>query len=85
MQSNNVTLQQMSELVRKRRNSFERYVLTKRILKDIIHGEDKSKPYSDATLVKKLADREVSLSRRGVAKYREALGIKGSFDRREIS
>lgn len=56
----------------------------KTIMKEFIVGENKNKPYSDAELVKLLEDKGIKLSRRGVAKYRDALGIKGSFDRKVL-
>lgn len=56
----------------------------KEMIKELINGEDKQKPYSDQALVKILNERNIDISRRAVAKYREELGIKGSFDRREL-
>ena len=55
----------------------------KKILKAVIDGEDKGHPYSDSRLSKELKEQGILLSRRGVAKYREELGIKGSFERKE--
>ena len=56
----------------------------KEMIKELINGEDKQKPYSDQAIVKILNERNIDISRRAVAKYREELGIKGSFDRREL-
>ena len=56
----------------------------KEMIKELINGEDKHKPYSDQAIVKILNERNIDISRRAVAKYREELGIKGSFDRREL-
>lgn len=56
----------------------------KKIIKELIDGENKKKPYSDQALVKLLEDRGVKLSRRGAAKYREEMGIRGSFERKEF-
>lgn len=56
----------------------------KKILKNMIEQEDKKKPYSDSKLVEELKKKDITLSRRAVAKYREEMNIKGSFDRREI-
>ena len=56
----------------------------KEMIKELINGEDKYKPYSDQAIVKILNERNIDISRRAVAKYREELGIKGSFDRREL-
>ena len=49
-----------------------------------IKNENKAKPYSDQKLKDMLDAKGISVSRRVVAKYREALGIKGSFDRKEM-
>ena len=56
----------------------------KEILKDIIENEDKSDPLSDSDLVERLEEMGIPISRRTVAKYRDALGIKGRFDRRLV-
>lgn len=56
----------------------------KKILKSLIEQEDKKKPYSDSKLVEELKKRGIILSRRAIAKYREEMNIKGSFDRKEI-
>lgn len=56
----------------------------KQMIRDFISGEDKKKPYSDAKLVKLLQEKNIDISRRAVAKYREELGIKGSFDRKMV-
>lgn len=60
-------------------------MLIKEKIKEIVIGECKQNPYSDIDLVKKLQEYNISVSRRTVAKYRQELGIKGSFDRREFS
>ncbi|MBO8463231.1 MAG: RNA polymerase factor sigma-54 [Firmicutes bacterium] len=54
----------------------------KKILKEIIATENKIKPYSDQKLSTLLAERNISISRRTVAKYREELGIRGTFERK---
>ena len=56
----------------------------KKILKSLIEQEDKKKPYSDSKLVEELKKRGIILSRRAIAKYREEMNIKGSFERKEI-
>ena len=56
----------------------------KAMIQEIVDGENKKKPYSDQAIVKILNERNIDISRRAVAKYREELGIKGSFDRREL-
>lgn len=44
-------------------------------LKDIVKKEDRKKPLSDQKLQKILADRDINLSRRTIAKYRDELKI----------
>lgn len=55
----------------------------KTYLRKLIQEEDKRKPYSDARLVTLLEEKKIRISRRAVAKYREAMGIRGSFERKE--
>ena len=47
----------------------------KEIIGSIIEQEDPKKPLSDRSIVDKLAERDIKLARRTVAKYREELGI----------
>ena len=54
----------------------------KETIRGLITGEDKQKPYSDQEIVNILKEKQIDISRRAVAKYREELGIKGSFARR---
>lgn len=54
----------------------------KKLLQKFIHEEDKSKPLSDAKIVKKLAEKDIVVSRRTVAKYRESLNIGSSSARK---
>lgn len=54
----------------------------KQSVKELIESEDRTHPYSDQELSRLLSRRNIKISRRTVAKYREELGIKGSFDRR---
>lgn len=54
----------------------------KQYIKKYIETEDKSKPYSDQALSRILNKQNIQVSRRAIAKYREELGIKGSFGRR---
>ena len=49
----------------------------------LIREEDPSHPLSDQALTDSLRSRGINISRRAVAKYRESMGIKGSFDRRQ--
>ncbi len=54
----------------------------KKQLCEIIGGEDKSAPLSDAQLSDILKQRGFELSRRTVAKYRDELGIPGTYVRK---
>ncbi|MEX2232766.1 MAG: RNA polymerase factor sigma-54 [Cyclobacteriaceae bacterium] len=56
----------------------------KQIIKDIIEGEDKNKPFSDDKLEKILNDKGYNIARRTVAKYREQLNIPVARLRKEI-
>lgn len=55
----------------------------RRKLKDIVDNEDKSNPLSDDALVKELAAQGIKLARRTVTKYRKAMNIPSSRQRRE--
>ena len=52
-------------------------------LKEIVKNEDKSKPLSDDALVEELAKQGIKLTRRTVTKYRKAMDIPSSRQRRE--
>lgn len=52
-------------------------------LKEIVDGEDKSSPLSDDALVSELAKHGFKLARRTVTKYRKAMNIPSSRQRRE--
>lgn len=54
----------------------------RRKLKEIIDHEDKSAPLSDDDLVKEMAKHGYELARRTVTKYRKAMGIPSSRQRR---
>ena len=54
----------------------------KKKIKELIDTEDKQKPYSDSKLVKLLSKSGIEISRRVVAKYREELWIKSSYERK---
>ena len=56
----------------------------KRILAEIIEGEDKKKPLSDEKLKNILTEKGYVIARRTVAKYREQLGIPVARLRKEI-
>jgi len=50
----------------------------------IVAAEDSKRPLSDQQIAKMLADEEVDIARRTVAKYREMLGILPSSKRRQV-
>lgn len=51
-------------------------------IKALIDSEDPSKPFSDQKLVTLLAEENINIARRTVAKYREQLGVGSSSKRR---
>jgi RNA polymerase sigma-54 factor len=52
-------------------------------IRGIITGEDPQKPYSDQHIAALLSDNSIEIARRTVAKYREAMGILPSSQRRQ--
>ncbi|MEG1870424.1 MAG: RNA polymerase factor sigma-54 [Peptostreptococcaceae bacterium] len=56
----------------------------KDIIKEIIDKEDKKKPFSDEMVCTELSKKNLNISRRTVAKYREEMGIKSSSKRKRI-
>lgn len=54
-------------------------------IKQLIEGEDPKKPLSDNKLMAMLEDKEISVARRTIAKYREAMGIPSSSDRKKLN
>ena len=56
----------------------------KKMIADFVEGEDKRKPLSDQKIVEMLAEREQKISRRTVAKYRDALKIPSSSKRKRF-
>jgi len=52
-------------------------------LQELVDGEDKQKPYSDEELVERLAAAGITVARRTVTKYRKAMKIPSSRQRRE--
>ncbi len=54
----------------------------KRLLREWIAAEDKRKPLSDSAIAQQLAALDIAVSRRAIAKYRSALGIPGTAERR---
>ena len=57
----------------------------KDMIANLISAEDPESPLSDQQIVAKLADRNLTIARRTVAKYREELGILPSNLRRQYS
>ena len=56
----------------------------KKILKEIIDNEDKTKPLSDIELSNKLLEKGYKIARRTVSKYREQLEISVARLRKEL-
>ena len=54
-------------------------------LQEIVDGEDKQHPLSDDELVQQLAASGITVARRTVTKYRKAMGILSSRQRRDWS
>lgn len=54
----------------------------KTMIKEIIDGEDHTKPFSDQDIVGILSEKGIEISRRTVAKYREGMNILSSSKRR---
>lgn len=54
----------------------------KQAIEKIIAAEDKRKPWSDQQICNQLMDRNMTISRRTVVKYREQLGIPASSKRK---
>ena len=53
-------------------------------LRKLIGDEDMRRPYSDSALVKLLKQQDIKIARRTVAKYREAMGILPSTQRKQL-
>ena len=56
----------------------------KAFLKEIVEAEDPLKPLSDDAIAKVFKDRGINVARRTIAKYREAMSIASSSDRKKI-
>ena len=54
----------------------------KSTIKDIVDNEDRKKPLSDQKIADKLKEKDIEISRRTVAKYRDEIGIPSSSIRR---
>lgn len=59
-------------------------VSVKDMIKSIIECENKAKPLSDSSICEVLNKKEIEISRRTIAKYREELGIKSSSQRKRL-
>lgn len=53
-------------------------------IRGIIEGEDPRRPFSDQHIAQVLADQNIEIARRTVAKYREIMGILPSSKRRQV-
>ena len=53
-------------------------------IREIIAHEDPKKPLSDAKIVKRLAEEDIDIARRTVAKYREMMGVLSSSKRKKV-
>ena len=53
-------------------------------IKQIVSAEDPKKPFSDQAIVRLLAQKDIHIARRTVAKYREILGILPSSKRKRL-
>lgn len=56
----------------------------KRLLQDLVEGEDKRRPLSDEKLTRLIAEKGYTVARRTVAKYREQLDIPVARLRKEV-
>ena len=54
----------------------------KKIIKEIIMGEDQNRPLADQDICERLKSSDISISRRTIAKYREQMGIESSSKRK---
>ena len=58
--------------------------LIKNVLREIVDAEDKKNPLSDEEVREKLEQKGYKISRRGVSKYRDQLGIPSARLRKEL-
>ena len=56
----------------------------RQVLKEIVDGEDKRKPYTDDELVELMNKKGYQIARRTIAKYRQLLDIPVARLRREV-
>jgi RNA polymerase sigma-54 factor len=54
------------------------------VIKKLILAENRKKPLSDSKIAELIAEQGIKVARRTVAKYREALGIAPSNERKVI-
>ena len=69
--------------VRKGKGDRVSRISVKKLIEEIVNKEDKNHPYSDEKLRDILKDRGISISRRGVTKYRRELNIPSSSKRKK--
>ncbi|MFC3301819.1 RNA polymerase factor sigma-54 [Parvularcula lutaonensis] len=55
------------------------------VIKDLIDKEDPLNPLSDDQLVAALADLDIAIARRTIAKYRQSLGVPSSVERKRAA
>lgn len=56
----------------------------KDVIKELVENENKKKPLSDQKIVDILKEKQINISRRTVAKYRDEMGILSSSKRKEM-
>jgi RNA polymerase sigma-54 factor len=64
-------------------NEDQSSIAIKAHIKELIAQEDPKKPISDNKLMDLLSEKDINVARRTIAKYREALGIPSSSDRKK--
>ncbi|MCY6369526.1 RNA polymerase factor sigma-54 [Clostridium ganghwense] len=58
--------------------------IIKKEIQEVINNEDKKKPLSDQKICQLLKEKNIDISRRTIAKYREEMGIKSSSKRKRF-
>lgn len=56
----------------------------KKMIQQIIDAENSQSPFSDVEIMEKLKEQSICISRRTVAKYRQAIGIEGQSKRKRF-
>lgn len=69
--------------VRTGESEGESFNAVKQRIADIVEGEDKAEPLSDEAIMKLMAEQGIEVARRTVTKYRKALGIPSSRQRKQ--